>query len=263
MFENVRVLGDTSTVELTRLMTAMTQWVAPKEGCVYCHLAQDYASDALYTKVVARRMLEMVKHINTKWKDHVRDTGVTCYTCHRGNPVPEYLWFAGNAIPEPSGLARGREGQNLATSQITPSSLPYDPFSALLKEEGEIRTISETALQGKTGPRNATEQTYALMIHMSEALGVSYNHCHNSRAFYSWEQSTPARVRAWYGIRMARNLNSDYLEPLESKFSAKRLGPNGDGPKLSCATCHQGVAKPLYGKSMLSGFPSLKQTIEK
>jgi photosynthetic reaction center cytochrome c subunit len=258
-FENVTVLADTSVPQFTRLMTAMTDWVAGDRGCVYCHVETDYASDALYTKVVARRMLEMTRHINASWRDHVAGTGVTCYTCHRGNPVPEHVWFQGHPEPQTGGLNARRRGQNLATSPITVSSLPYDPFTPLLLEDGNARTISTTALPtGKVGGRNATEDTYALMIHMSEALGVNCLFCHNSRAFYKWEESSPARVRAWHGIRMVRDINRGYLVPLESTFPQERLGPHGDAPKVFCTTCHQGVSKPLYGKSMLATYPSLR-----
>jgi photosynthetic reaction center cytochrome c subunit len=38
-------------------------------------------------------MLQMTQYINSEWKTHVADTGVTCYTCHRGQPVPSALWF--------------------------------------------------------------------------------------------------------------------------------------------------------------------------
>ncbi|MEO7939416.1 MAG: photosynthetic reaction center cytochrome PufC, partial [Burkholderiaceae bacterium] len=84
-YQNVKVLKDVGVGEFTRLMVAMTAWVAPQQGCTYCHEATNFASDALYTKVVSRRMLEMTRHINSDWKTHVAETGVTCYTCHRGN----------------------------------------------------------------------------------------------------------------------------------------------------------------------------------
>jgi len=44
--------------------------------------------------VVARRMIQMTQRINVDWKPHVADTGVTCYTCHRGNNIPANVWFA-------------------------------------------------------------------------------------------------------------------------------------------------------------------------
>ena len=84
-YKNVKVLTDLTSNQLTRLMLAMTEWVAPEQGCGYCHAdGEDFSSDKLYTKVVARRMLQMTRDINANWKKHVGATGVTCYTCHRG-----------------------------------------------------------------------------------------------------------------------------------------------------------------------------------
>ena len=95
------------------------------------------------------------------------------------------------------------------------------------------------------------------MVYMSESLGVNCTFCHNSRAFSNWAQSTPQRVTAWHGIQMARDLNASYLDPLSSVFPAYRLGPNHDSAKVGCATCHQGVNKPLYGVSMAKDYPEL------
>ena len=95
------------------------------------------------------------------------------------------------------------------------------------------------------------------MIHMSEGLGVNCTFCHNTRAFSQWPQSPPQRAVAWHGIQMARDLNTAWLDPLLSVFPPARLGPTGDGPKLNCATCHQGAYKPLYGADILQGHPGL------
>jgi len=97
VYQNVKVLGDLGVGEFTRLMVAMSNWVAPKEGpeagCVYCHNPANFADDSKYTKTVARSMVQMTRKINAEWKSHVADTGVTCWTCHRGQPVPTNVWF--------------------------------------------------------------------------------------------------------------------------------------------------------------------------
>jgi photosynthetic reaction center cytochrome c subunit len=56
---------------------------------------------------------------------------------------------------------------------------------------------------------------------------------------------------------MVRDLNNNYLDPLHGVFPDYRKGALGDSPKVNCATCHQGIYKPLYGVSMLKGFPEL------
>jgi photosynthetic reaction center cytochrome c subunit len=233
VYKNVKVLGDVSVGEFTRLMASMTNWVAPNEGCNYCHVPNDLASDAIYTKVVARRMLQMVRHINGDWGSHVALTGVTCFTCHRGQPVPSQIWFAN---PGP----------------------PHDPFSPFLQGTDPIRVESPAALPGED-PHSIkeTEWTYSLMMNISQSLGVNCTFCHNSRSFRDWNQSTPQRVAAWQGIRMVRDLNTNFLLPLAHVFPAGRLGPLGDGPKLDCATCHQGVYKPLFGVALAKDYPEL------
>ena len=95
------------------------------------------------------------------------------------------------------------------------------------------------------------------MIHISEALGVNCTYCHNTRSFAAWDASTPKRTTAYYGIRMVRDINTDYLVPLTPTFPAHRLGILGDVGKVNCATCHQGVFKPLYGESILKDYPEL------
>jgi photosynthetic reaction center cytochrome c subunit len=259
VFKNVQVLKDLSVGELTRTMAAMTAWVAPDQGCAYCHAAgEDLSSDSLYTKVVARRMLQMTRHINNDWKAHVADTGVTCFTCHRGQPVPSEVWFKNLGPVTALGVAGNRAGQNAPSPQVGLTSLPFDPFTPFLNQSNEIRVVSTTALpEANHHSIKQTEWTYALMMHMSQSLGVNCTYCHNSRSFVSWDASTPQRATAWYAIRTVRDINEQYMDPLAPTFPAARHGPLGDGPKVNCATCHQGVYKPLFGAKMLKDYPEL------
>lgn len=261
-YENVQVLGNLTTGQFTRLMTAITQWVSPEQGCNYCHNANNLASDEMYTKVVSRRMIQMTQYVNEDWTEsHVKNAGVTCYTCHRGNPVPEYIWFDENVNPYADGLAGNNAEQNQPGEYVALASLPADPFSPFLEEDYNIRVQGNTALP--TGNRSSIKQaewTYGLMMHMSESMGVNCTYCHNSRAFGNWAQSPPARGTAWYGIRMVRELNNEYLTPLQDVYPEYRLGPEGDAPKANCKTCHQGAYKPLLGANMLDAYPSLSES---
>jgi len=257
-YQNVKVLGDLSVAQFTQLMVNMTSWVAPNEGCVYCHNPANFAEEGKYTKVVARRMIEMTQHINSGWKNHVAETGVTCYTCHRGQPVPAQIWFKEPPQANGADFIGGRAGQNLAAKSVGLSSLPSDPFTPFLLDSLDIRVNGTTALP--TGNRHSIKQaewTYGLMTHMSSALGVNCTYCHNSRSFSSWEGNPPQRVTAWHGIRMARELNLNYLEPLTATFPSHRKGELGDVAKLNCATCHQGAYKPLNGAPMIKNHPEL------
>jgi photosynthetic reaction center cytochrome c subunit len=261
VYQNVQVLTDLNAAQLARLMVAMTQWVAPPDqACNYCHAPDNMASDTNYRKVVARQMLRMVRDINSGWKSHVAATGVTCYTCHRGNGVPQYTWYRDMGSPNASEMAGNRAGQNAPAPQVGLTSLPNDPFDTYLAKNAQsIRVEATGALphNAGTGDIKSAEQTYGLMIHMTKALGVNCTFCHNSRQFAAWDQSTPQRATAWHGISMVRELNNHYLEGLTGVFPANRKGPGGDVAKVDCETCHQGVYKPLFGKSMLKDYPEL------
>jgi len=270
IFENVQVLGDLSSTQMVRVMVSMASWVTGGEGCSYCHVIENPALDVKYPKVVARRMLQMVRYINSHWTDHVGQTGVTCFTCHRGNPVPKNLWFA-NPSSTPSATFTGWHQQQNSTlpsvvqpGHLLPSaamgSLPVDPFSMYLQGDENIRVQATDALptKGLGASIQQTEWTYSLMTIMSKSLGVNCTYCHNTQSLQSWKESSPQRATAWYGIRMVRKLNNVYEASIDSVLPANRHGPMGDNPKIYCATCHNGVFKPLYGYPMAKDFPELK-----
>jgi hypothetical protein len=260
VFVNVKVLTDVSATEFSRLMQALSTWVSPKEGCDYCHNPDKLESDEKYPKVVARRMLEMTRKINTEWKAHVGDTGVTCWTCHRGQAVPSGDWFLaeGPLATIPMVGLGARNGQNGPAPAAGGAALPVDPLAKYLTEvkAGDIRVQATAALPGRDGAPSIkdAEWTYSLMMYMSGSLGVNCTYCHNTRALASWRESTPQRVTAWHGIRMTRVLNEEYLIPLTPVFPPERLGPHGDAPKVGCATCHKGSYKPLFGASPLPDY---------
>jgi photosynthetic reaction center cytochrome c subunit len=265
LYQNVTLLGDLSNAQFLRIMQAMTDWIAPEQGCAYCHNVENMASDEVYTKVVSRRMLEMVRAINNH--PHVGQTGVTCYTCHRGRPVPSEVWST--AVLPQHGL-QAQTGQNRASRAAAGTSMPVDPFTPYLMGDQNIRVISGTSLPryNRTSIQ-ATEGTYALMMHMSSGLGVNCTFCHNSRSFAEWAQSPPQRATAWHGIRMVRDVNMTYITPLAPLWAANpngppdaphmaRLGPAGDPMKVNCSTCHRGVNRPLNGAPMLQDYPELR-----
>jgi len=246
-WENVQVLNHLSETEFNRTMLALTVWVAarlppdtpPSQiGCNYCHVVENgvanFASDDIYTKVVSRRMIEMTQTINEQFANHVGESGVSCYTCHLGEPVPQNIWFYTN---------------------LNQSLRHY-------LDREDLRVQSGAALTSETDNRTSIKQTeyaYHLMINMSEGLGVNCTYCHNSARWGSWEESSPKRVTALRGLRMLRHLNMQYIVPLQPEWPENRLGPMGDGPKAECATCHAGAYIPLYGDpaATATGWPGL------
>jgi photosynthetic reaction center cytochrome c subunit len=241
-WQNVQVLTDISAGEFTRTMNNVSEWIVPDSWvdpkdinrankCAYCHNLANMASDEKYTKVVARRMYQMTRDINANYTNHVQQTGVTCYTCHRGNAVPQNIWF------------------------YTDQNQPYRYF--VDRPDVRVQSASFVPSNDNRSSIKQTEYTYSVMLHMSNGLGVNCTFCHNSRQWSDWSQSTPQRMTALRGARMTRDLNTNYLVPLQSTWPKERLGPHGDGAKLLCATCHNGVNKPLYGAAMAKDYPAL------
>ncbi len=277
VYQNVQVLGDVSVDEFNYMMASITEWIAPADGsvenggCNYCHNPENMASDEVYTKVVARKMLQMTRTINANWTPHFNNNygessenaGVTCWTCHRGKPVPVNNWSARPA--DPRILAGNKRGQNTPLMQTAYSSLPYDFFSAYLAGSGNVRVSAKSAYPSDhVASIPATELTYGLMMHQSQALGVNCTFCHNSQNFAKWDDSRQQRVNAWYGTRMVRDINNNYISALGDVWPANgkgvygnRRGPEGDPLKVNCATCHNGINRPLGGAKMLKDYPAL------
>lgn len=260
-YQNVQVLGDVSEEQFSYTMAALTQWVAPEQGCNYCHNPANMASDELYTKVVARKMLQMTRNLNQKWGQHVAKTGVTCWTCHRGQPVPANYWTMPGGAK--NGIIGNKHGQNDPIPASAYASLPNASLASYLtgdpKVDQNIRVNSagmHPTAANKTSTMD-TEKSYALMMHVSKSLGVNCTFCHNANSFQSWSSSNPQRATAWYGVRMVRDVNSNYISPLASVFPAKRKGPEGDPFKVNCTTCHQGKNKPMGGYQMAKDYPAL------
>lgn len=273
VYQNVPVLGGVSADRFNHFMANMTNWVVPQaglpeseQGCNYCHNPENMASDEKYTKIVSRRMIQMTQAINANYTSHVKQTGVTCWTCHRGNAVPAYRWATA-----PVGgrtITGNKRGQNTPAASVGFASLPYDPFSPYLtgpRADG-IRVGGGVYAPKPGVSTQTTERTYGLMIHMSSGLGVNCTYCHNSQNFQSWTNSTPQRALAWHGLRMVAATNHEYMTPLASVFPAvnakaphdqARKGPLGDVYKVNCQTCHQGINKPMYGQSMRAQNPVL------
>lgn len=264
IYDNVQVLGDLTDDNFNRLMLAMTQWVAPDEGCAYCHGDGDieaYGEDNLYTKVVARTMIQMTQNINESYPDHVGEAGVNCYSCHRGQPVPSGVWFNINPVNEAASGWSAVQNRATATSQST--SLPSDALEKYLADYNAIRVhdLEPRVDNEGTATIQDTERTYSLMNYFSNSLNVNCTFCHNTRAFYDLEESTPQLLQSQIGIGMVQEINLDYLPEIEGILPEEKLGAvHADVPKVGCLTCHKGYNKPMNGADMITDWPELATT---
>lgn len=270
-YKNVQVLTDVSAAEFMRLQQAITQWVSPKEGCGFCHTGNDYASDAKPQKAAARVMLQMVRHVNADWTRHVGEAGVTCYTCHRGQPVPAETWFP--LVPGPQGtVAAKQENWNEAADNVR-KFFPDAGWDLFMLGDEPISVQSTTALPSQTvATQVVAKRVYEMMMQMADGIGVNCGYCHNSRALSDWSQSTPQRWIGQSGLDMTRELNREFLQRVHPLLAQSRervgetrlpvLPAHESGPLpadgfVLCASCHMARPKPLNGASMAAAYPGL------
>ncbi len=259
VYKNVQVLKGVSQHEFDRLMVAMTQWIAPKQGCGFCHNVANYADDALYTDKVARRMLQMTMHINTTWGNHMAPVGVTCATCHRGENIPPRVWYR-QPIPEHAGLL-GKPRPWQTNAPTIRQFFPTDGNQDWLVNDDDSHMEAQAALPGEKGSGVASEQTtesmYVMMMLWSDALGANCGLCHSSRALYDWKQSSPYRLVGLWGQYATQDINKNYLDPVATLLPRDQLGQTGDAAKAECGTCHMGQVKPFGGYNVISHYPEL------
>jgi photosynthetic reaction center cytochrome c subunit len=272
-YKNIKVLTNVDADQLMGTMAAMTQWVSPKQGCNFCHAGADFASDAKPAKAVALLMLRMTRHINADWRDHVGAAGVTCFSCHQGQPIPSDVWFAAPPVHEHPMIDWQEDYHEDALT--VRKFFPDEGYEEYLLQNTPGSSQSYTALPTHSGSSQVVvKRLYEVMMEMSDELGVNCGYCHNSRAFFDWRQSTPARWTGYSGIQMTRDLNRNYLIKTGAilpqnqfrldKAHETNLAPNQAGPMpgnglSNCGTCHHGEPKPLGGANMVDAYPGLTE----
>lgn len=270
-YKNVQVLTDVSAAEFMRTQQAITQWVSPKEGCGFCHTGEDYASDAKPAKIAARTMMRMTRHLNTDWANHVAPAGVTCFSCHRGQPIPAEVWIPQAPAPTHQLIAKMENWQESADT--VRKFFPDAGWAEYLLQDQPISVQSTAALPNNTiAARVVAKRVYEMMMQMSNGIGVNCGYCHNSRAFASWDESTPYRWVGYDALRLVRDLNNNFLlSVVHDVPQTRQLTTETDLPVLPerqrgvqlgnglvvCKTCHYGLTKPLNGANMLHDYPAL------
>jgi photosynthetic reaction center cytochrome c subunit len=270
-FHNVTVLTDLNAGDFMRLQNAMTAWVSPRQGCGFCHVDGDYASDARPAKQAARIMLGMTRHINADWRGHVGAAGVTCFSCHRGQPVPSEVWY--QSPPERGQAMVDRQEDYQEWARTVRNFFPNEGYEEYLLQDTQALGQSHTALPtGHASAQIVLKRLYESMMQMSDGIGVNCGYCHNSRAFFDWRQSTPARWVGYSGITLTRDINRNYLLKLMGTLPQSRAvvgdtrtmslpardrWPQDGNGLADCATCHHGAPKPSAGAGLLAQVPAL------
>lgn len=255
---NLRVL--TPDVDLQRVMTGFNAALGVQ--CAYCHVANDFASDANPRKDVARNMLRTMRLVADRFPDSGNDFRnsrylpfpegkqyVTCFTCHQGAALPE------SAAPDPKGPPRAPEpgsppgapgprgaGPPAGTAARGRGAAPAAP---LAPGRGAQQHINMVHL-----PVDA--DTFMVMPAFRAALGVECNFCHvfgdqreRGHADERHLDGNPKKLIARSMIGMVKAINAALFpqENVDLVLAASSIVPDGKR-YVTCYTCHRGNHLP-------------------
>jgi hypothetical protein len=255
---NLRVL--TPDVDIQRVMSRFNAALGVQ--CTYCHVANDFASDANPKKDVARTMLRMVQIIADRFPDTGNDFRnsrylpfpegkqyVTCFTCHQGAAVPA------SGAPDPTGPARAPEP---GSPQVAPGARGAGPAAGNAAR-------GRGAAPGAPLPPGRGAQQHMNMVHLPSnadtfmvmpafraALGVECNFCHvfgdkHERGHADERQldGNPKKLIARNMIGMLKEINAALFpqDSIDIVFAASSIVPEGKR-FVTCYTCHRGSHLP-------------------
>ncbi len=272
VYRDVETLKDLDAGDFMRFQNAMTAWVSPSQGCGFCHVAGDYASNANPAKSAARVMIAMTRHINTAWSTHVGADGVTCFSCHEGQPVPRDMWFKAPPQPQPRMMGHGDDWDEAA--RTVHGFFPNEGYEEYLLQDTPGLVLSQTDHpSGQVADSAVVKRLYEMMMQMSDDMGVNCTFCHNSRAMQDWSQSTPMRWVGLGGLKLTRDINRNYLLDLATVIPETRLrlgaprawstpareqGWQSGNGFADCGTCHHTAPVPTVGVGLAKAFPTLR-----
>jgi hypothetical protein len=141
VYGNIQVLKDVPSDQLIPAMQFITSSLGVQ--CGYCHVEHAFDKDEKKPKLTARKMMQMMSAINRNNFEGKQQ--VTCYSCHRGSPMPVSV----PAIPESQAPLLTEAVQ---PSRPNPPNLPKAPeiIAKYVDAEGGAQAISKlTSLDEK------------------------------------------------------------------------------------------------------------------
>ena len=255
---SLRVL--TPDVDIQRVMARFNAALGVQ--CTYCHVANDFASDANPKKEIARGMLRMVQRVADRFPDSGNDflnsrylpfpegkQYITCYTCHQGAALPV------SAAPDPKGPARAPEPGSPPGAPGSRGAAPPGGNAAPGRGGGPAAPLppgrgAQQHMNMVHLPSNA--DTFMVMPAFRAALGVECNFCHvfgdkheRGHADERHLDGSPKKLVARNMLGMLKEINAALFpqDSIDIVFAASSIVPEGKR-YVTCYTCHRGNHLP-------------------
>jgi hypothetical protein len=136
VYKNIQVLKGTPASELESTMAFFSGSLGVK--CNYCH-TNPFEKDEKPTKQTARQMIRMVLELNKG--SFSGEKAVTCFTCHRGKPLPVSVPVVGQNLWLP-GPAAAKETPPPTIEEI------LDRYVQAVGGEANIRKVTSRVAKG-------------------------------------------------------------------------------------------------------------------
>lgn len=257
---NLRVL--TADVDIQRVMGRFNTALGVQ--CTYCHVTNDFASDANPKKEIARGMLRMLQQVAERFPDSGNDFTnsrylpfpegkqyVTCFTCHQGAAVPV------SAAPDPKGPARAPEPGSPPPPAAPARGAAPPGGNTGRSARGGAPAVPLPPGRGAQQHMNmvylpANADTFMVMPAFRAALGVECNFCHvfgdrHERGHADERQldGSPKKLIARNMIGMLKEINAALFpqDNVDIVFAASSIVPEGKH-YVTCYTCHRGSHVP-------------------
>jgi photosynthetic reaction center cytochrome c subunit len=226
-FKNIQVLKD---IPADQLIPAM-QFIASSLGvdCEFCHVEHAFDKDDKKTKRTARKMMEMMMNINRENFDGQRQ--VTCYSCHRGKPMPVATPIITTELQMPEMMA----GETVPASALPKPQELLDKYLAAVGGAAALQKVSSRVEKGNLtafGNQKMPIEIYAeapdkrvSIMHMGQGESITaYNgkigwlsfpgRVHFMNAQESWEARIDADLR--FPADLARMYQKFVVHPGEN-----------------------------------------------
>ncbi len=253
VYKNLKVLGATPADSLNQGMHLISGELGV--DCEYCHAEMmDWVADEKKTKDVARDMMTMMMELNRRF--FKGEQVVTCYTCHRGQPIPTSTVV----LPVGDYLKEKESGP-----AMPPAAQIISKYIAALGGEQNIRKITTriiTAQQdiptgpGGTIPTPAQIEIYQkapnLMLRLAKTKEMTLQNGYDGKG--AWTQDARGRVNSPIELEQIRERrNTDFYEPLDIAREYPKLTVEGI-EKIGASEVYVVLGEPTEGLPMRMYF---------
>jgi hypothetical protein len=182
-FKNIQIFKGLPAAQLDPTMAFISGSLGVK--CNYCHVNQ-FDKDEKPTKLTARRMIQMVFDLN---KGSLAGQGaVSCYTCHRGKPIPVAVPAVGQNLWAPV-TASGPSAPLPSVSQILDRYIEaLGGVQALTKITSRIAKGSRIGADGILVPEEVYQKAPDKILTVTSYKDVVFSNGFNGKM--GWGHST-------------------------------------------------------------------------